>query len=334
MDEPSSSLSAAETAELFRLVRELKARGITLIYVSHRIEELFAICDNITVLRDGHHVATESIARTTPQRVVTQMIGRELLIAAPNHLTRPLGDECLRVTALSSPRKFSNINLSVRAGEIVGIAGIVGAGRSEVVEAIFGLDPAASGSLAVKGKSLPLGSLATALAAGVGLVPEDRKRQGLVLGLNCRENTCLAALPALTTFGWVRRAAEQTLAERYTKRLRVKAPSLETITAGLSGGNQQKIALAKWLARSCDVLLIDEPTRGVDVGAKAEIYQLLDELACEGKALLVVSSELPELIGLCRRILVMREGGIAGEVSRGDFSEATLMRLMAGVAAA
>jgi ABC-type sugar transport system ATPase subunit len=334
MDEPSSSLSANETAELFRLVRELKARGITLIYVSHRIEELFAICDNITVLRDGHHVATESIARTTPQRVVTQMIGRELLIAAPNHLTRPLGDECLRVTALSSPQKFSNINLSVRAGEIVGIAGIVGAGRSEVVEAIFGLDSAASGSLAVKGKSLPLGSLATALAAGVGLVPEDRKRQGLVLGLNCRENTCLAALPALTTFGWVRRAAEQTLAERYTKRLRVKAPSLETITAGLSGGNQQKIALAKWLARSCDVLLIDEPTRGVDVGAKAEIYQLLDELACEGKALLVVSSELPELIGLCRRILVMREGRIAGEVGRGDFSEATLMRLMAGIAAA
>ena len=334
MDEPSSSLSATETAELFRLVRELKARGITLIYVSHRIEELFAICDNITVLRDGHHVVTESIASTTPHRVVTQMIGRELLIATPHHLTRPLGVECLRVTTLSSPQKFSNINLSVRAGEIVGIAGIVGAGRSEVVEAIFGLDPAATGSLAVKGKSLPLGSLATALAAGVGLVPEDRKRQGLVLGLNCRENTCLAALPALTTFGWVRRAAEQTLAERYTKRLRVKAPSLETITAGLSGGNQQKIALAKWLARSCDVLLIDEPTRGVDVGAKAEIYQLLDELACEGKALLVVSSELPELIGLCRRILVMREGRIAGEVSRDDFSEATLMRLMAGVAAA
>ncbi len=334
MDEPSSSLSATETAELFRLVRELKARGITLIYVSHRIEELFAICDNITVLRDGHHVVTESIASTTPHRVVTQMIGRELLIATPHHLTRPLGDECLRVTTLSSPQKFSNINLSVRAGEIVGIAGIVGAGRSEVVEAIFGLDPAATGSLAVKGKSLPLGSLATALAAGVGLVPEDRKRQGLVLGLNCRENTCLAALPALTTFGWVRRAAEQTLAERYTKRLRVKAPSLETITAGLSGGNQQKIALAKWLARSCDVLLIDEPTRGVDVGAKAEIYQLLDELACEGKALLVVSSELPELIGLCRRILVMREGRIAGEVGRDDFSEATLMRLMAGVAAA
>jgi ABC-type sugar transport system ATPase subunit len=334
MDEPSSSLSAAETHELFRLVRELKARGITLIYVSHRIEELFALCDRITVLRDGRHVATERIADTSPHRVVTQMIGRELLLATPQHLARPLGGECLQVANLSSPRKFSGIDLAVRAGEIVGIAGIVGAGRSETVEAIFGLDPAATGSISVRGRPLPLASLDAALAAGVGLVPEDRKRQGLVLGLNCRENTCLAALPALTRFGWVRRAAEQTLAERYTKRLRVKAPSLETITAGLSGGNQQKIALAKWLARSCDVLLIDEPTRGVDVGAKAEIYQLLDELACEGKALLVVSSEMPELIGLCRRILVMREGRIAGEVARECFSEAVLMRLMAGIAAA
>ncbi len=334
MDEPSSSLSAAETAELFRLVRELKSRGITLIYVSHRLEELFALCDNITVLRDGKHVVTERIADTTPQRVVTQMIGRELLFATPNHLAKPLGDECLRTEGLRSPGKFSNIDLSVRAGEIVGVAGIVGAGRSEVVEAIFGLDPAATGRITVKGLSLPCGSRDAALAAGVGLVPEDRKRQGLVLGLNNRENTSLAALPSLTSLGWVKRATERELAQRYTSRLRVKAPSLETITAGLSGGNQQKIALAKWLARSCDVLLIDEPTRGVDVGAKAEIYQLLDELACEGKALLVVSSELPELIGLCRRIIVMRNGGIAGEVARADFSEAALMRLMAGVAAA
>ena len=334
MDEPTSSLSATETAELFRLVRELKARGITLIYVSHRIEELFALCDHITVLRDGRHVATERITDTTPHRVVTQMIGRELLIATPNHLTREPGPERLRVEALLSPGRFSHIRLSVRAGEIVGIAGIVGAGRSEIVQAIFGLDPEATGTITVDGKRLPPGSIAAALAAGVGLVPEDRKRQGLVLGLNCRENTSLAALPALSKLGWVNRRAEQSLVSRYTQRLRVKAPSLESITAGLSGGNQQKIALAKWLARSCDVLLIDEPTRGVDVGAKAEIYQLLDELACEGKALLVVSSELPELIGLCRRILVMREGRIAGEVARADFSEAVLMQLMAGVAAA
>jgi ABC-type sugar transport system ATPase subunit len=334
MDEPTSSLSASETAELFKLVRQLKARGITLIYVSHRLEELFALCDNITILRDGRHVATERIAETTPQRVVTQMIGRELLIATPNHLARDPGTERLRVASLASPGTFSDISFSVRAGEIVGMAGIVGAGRSEVVQAIFGLDPEVSGTITVDGKVLRPGSIDASLAAGLGLVPEDRKRQGLVLGLNCRENTSLAALPNLSRFGWVQRTAEQALASRYTDRLRVKAPSLESITAGLSGGNQQKIALAKWLARSCDVLLIDEPTRGVDVGAKAEIYQLLDELACEGKALLVVSSELPELIGLCRRILVMREGRIAGEVARNDFSEATLMRLMAGVAAA
>jgi ABC-type sugar transport system ATPase subunit len=334
MDEPTSSLSAAETADLFKLVRELKARGITLIYVSHRLEELFALCDNITVLRDGRHVATEKVSDTDPHRVVTQMIGRELLIATPNHLAREPGAERLRLEHLSSPGQFSDISLSVRAGEIVGIAGIVGAGRSETVQAVFGLDPSATGKITVDGKPLPLGSVDAALAAGVGLVPEDRKRQGLVLGLNCRENTALAALPALSRLGWVHRANERSLASKYTQRLRVKAPSLESITAGLSGGNQQKIALAKWLARSCDVLLIDEPTRGVDVGAKAEIYQLLDELACEGKALLVVSSELPELIGLCRRILVMREGHLVGEVPRAGFSEAALMRLMAGVAAA
>ena len=334
MDEPSSSLSASETQELFRLVRDLKGRGITLIYVSHRLEELFALCDNITVLRDGKHVVTEKISATTPHRVVTQMIGRELLIQTPSHLAREPGPCRLAVQGLASGRRFRDINLEVRAGEIVGVAGIVGAGRSEVVQAIFGLDPEATGHVSVAGKPLPLRSIDAALAAGLGLLPEDRKRQGLVLGLNCRENTALAMLPSLSRLGWVRREAERSLAQKFVGRLRVKTPSLETLTAGLSGGNQQKIALAKWLARSCDVLLIDEPTRGVDVGAKAEIYQLLDELACEGKALLVVSSELPELIGLCRRILVMREGRLAGEVARADFSEAALMQLMAGVAAA
>jgi len=333
MDEPSSSLSASETNELFRLVRELKARGITLIYVSHRLEELFALCDNITVLRDGRHVVTERVAETTPHRVVTQMIGRELLIQTPAHLQRTLGPCRLAVHGLSSEGKFRDINLEVRAGEIVGVAGIVGAGRSEVVQAIFGLDPDATGRVTVADQPLALRSIDDALASGLGLLPEDRKRQGLVLGLNCRENTALAMLPSLSRLGWVRREEERTLTQRFVNRLRVKTPSLETLTAGLSGGNQQKIALAKWLARSCDVLLIDEPTRGVDVGAKAEIYQLLDELACEGKALLVVSSELPELIGLCRRILVMREGCLAGEVPRAEFSEAALMQLMAGVAA-
>ena len=331
MDEPTSSLSAGETQELFRLVRELKSRDITLIYVSHRMSELFELCDHITVLRDGRHVSTQPIPDTTPQKVVTQMIGRELHAEDHHHLARDPGPELLRVSHLTSAPRFHDINLSVRAGEIVGFAGLVGAGRSETLQAIFGLDPAATGEVVVNGKALPPGSIDAALAAGVGLLPEDRKRQGLVLSMDCRENTTLAALPNLTTLGWVRRGEERTLARRFTDRLRVKTPTLESLVAGLSGGNQQKVALAKWLARECDVLLIDEPTRGVDVGAKAEIYRLLDELACEGKALLVVSSELPELLGLCRRILVMREGHLAGEVARGDFSEESIMTLMAGV---
>jgi ABC-type sugar transport system ATPase subunit len=259
------------------------------------------------------------------------MIGRELRVETPAHLAQPLGEELLHVEGLQSPGRFCGINLNLRAGEVVGLAGLVGAGRSETLQALFGLDPRATGRVLVRGKSLPLGAVDAALGAGLGLLPEDRKRQGLVLGLTCRENVSLAALPALSRFGWVRRGEERTRAQHFAARLRVKAPSIESLVAGLSGGNQQKIALAKWLARSCDILLIDEPTRGVDVGAKAEIYPLLDELACEGKAILVVSSELPELLGLCRRILVMRAGRLVGEVPRAAATEASLMRLMAGV---
>jgi ABC-type sugar transport system ATPase subunit len=334
MDEPTSSLSGGETRELFRLVRELKARGITLVYVSHRLEELFALCDRITVLRDGRHVATEEVAATTASRVIQQMIGRELLVQTPRHLTLAPGPELLRVEQLGSPGRFRDIDFTLRAGEVVGLAGLVGAGRSEVAQALLGLDRRATGRVAVKGRELPLGSIDAALAAGLGLVPEDRKRQGLVLSLNCRENTSLASLPRLSRLGWLRHGEERTLARREADRLRVKTPSLETGVASLSGGNQQKIALAKWLARDCDILIVDEPTRGIDVGAKAEIYRLLDELAAAGKAILVISSELPELIGLCRRILVMREGRLAGELPRADFSEAALLRLMAGLQAA
>ncbi len=331
MDEPTSSLSLGEMRELFRLVRELKVRGITIIYVSHRMEELFALCDNITVLRDGRHVATEAIAATTPQRVVAQMIGRELLVQNPAHLIKTPGEVKLRVHSLDNPKHFSNVSFEVRAGEIVGMAGLVGAGRSEVAQAILGLDPQAQGAVDVQGKRLTAQSIDSALAAGIGLLPEDRKRQGLVLGLNCRENTSLAALPLLTVAGWVQRGQEKSLVKKFSARLRVKTPSSETCVSTLSGGNQQKIALAKWLARDCGVLIVDEPTRGIDVGAKAEIYHLLDELAGEGCAILMISSELPELIGLCTRILVMREGLVVGEVPRVDFSEARLMELMAGV---
>jgi len=331
MDEPTSSLSVRESEHLFGLLGKLKQRGITVIYVSHRLEEIFRLCDSVTVLRDGRHVATENIAATNPDRVIHQMVGREVQQYSSQHLQGPLGEELLRVENLASPGKFSGVNFTLRAGEILGFAGLVGAGRSEIAHAIFGLDPAATGNVYVRGQPLKLASIKAALRAGVGLLPEDRKRLGLVLSMNCRENTSLAVLRRLSIAGFVRRREERSLAQRYVDRLRVKTPSMETTIAGLSGGNQQKIALAKWLARECSVLIVDEPTRGVDVGAKAEIHHLLDELACQGLALLIISSELPEVMNLSRRILVMRQGKMAGELERADFSQPSLMRLMAGM---
>lgn len=331
-DEPTSSLSVAESEHLFALLRRLKDRGITIVYVSHRMEEIFRLCDSITVLRDGRHVVTEPIATTRPDTVIRHMVGRDVENREPLHAGQPLGEELLRVENLSSSGKFSDVSFSVHAGEVVGFAGLVGAGRSEVAQAIFGLDPEATGRIWVRGRELPLGRVSAALSSGLGLLPEDRKRTGLVLSMNCRENTSLATLQRLSSFGFIRRAEETRIARRYSERLRVKTPSLEATTGGLSGGNQQKIALAKWLARECGVLIVDEPTRGVDVGAKAEIHRLLDELACEGMGLLMISSELPEVMNLSRRILVMRQGRLVGQLPRNEFTQPSLMRLMAGVA--
>jgi ABC-type sugar transport system ATPase subunit len=331
MDEPTSSLSVAESEHLFTLLAHLKERGLTVIYVSHRMEEIFRLCDTVTVLRDGRHVATEKVADTNAHRVIQQMVGREVKPHSPQHLTRDLGDELLRVENLSSPGKFRNVSFRLCAGEVLGLAGLVGAGRSEMAQAIFGLDPDATGEVWVRGRPLPLGSVEAALRAGLGLLPEDRKRLGLILSMNCRENASLAALPNLTRGGFVQRSRERNLVRGYMDRLRVRTPSLEAPIAGLSGGNQQKVALAKWLARQCDILMMDEPTRGVDVGAKAEIHELLDELACQGLGLLVISSELPEVMNVSRRILVLREGQVMGELARKDFTQANLMRLMAGL---
>lgn len=330
-DEPTSSLSVAESEHLFKLLGELRQRGITVIYVSHRMEEIFRLCDTITVLRDGRHIATGLTAETDQDRIVHQMIGREVESREPAHLTREPGEVVLRVSGLASPGKFRDVSFELRRGEVLGFAGLIGAGRSEVAQAVFGLDPEATGRVEVSGKELPMGDVLAALGAGIGLLPEDRKRQGLVLGMNCRENLSLAVLDRLSSFGWIDRKGETGLATKFGDRLRVKTPSMESPIAGLSGGNQQKIALAKWLARECAVLIVDEPTRGVDVGAKAEIHRLLDELACEGLALIVISSELPEVMNLSRRLIVMREGRIAGELARKEFSQPAILRLMAGL---
>ena len=331
MDEPTSSLSAREVEHLFELLRDLKQRGITVLYVSHRMDEIFRQCDTVTVLRDGRHISTESVKDTNPDRLVHAMVGREVRQYTFDHFNAPQGDELLNVKHLSSPGKFANISFSVRAGEVLGFAGLVGAGRSEVAQAIFGLDPACSGRVLVHGHELRLHSVDAALASGIGFLPEDRKRLGLVLSMTCRENVSLASLSELTRAGFVRTGRERALTAEYVEKLRVKTRDMDSLVATLSGGNQQKIALAKWLARRSRILIVDEPTRGVDVGAKAEIHRLLDELACQGLSIVVISSELPELMNLSSRIIVLRQGRIAGELQRAEFSQPALMRLMAAV---
>lgn len=332
-DEPTSSLSEVEARRLHDLLRDLKAQGVTCLYISHRLPEVFALCDTVTVLRDGQVVATRPTAELDEAAMVSLMIGRDLAEYFPHHLQAAAGEELLRVEDLSSPRKFAGISLSLRAGEVVGIAGLVGAGRTELAQALFGLDPEVTGRVWAGGQPLALKSPRLALARGLGLLPEDRKRHGLVLTMNARENLTLPLLGRLSRAGWVRARAEAALVRETFQRLRVRASSPEAPAAALSGGNQQKLVLARWLAAQCRVLLLDEPTRGVDVGAKAEIHGLIDELARSGAAVLLISSELPEVLNLSTRLLVMREGRLVGELSREQAQPEAVLRLMAGLPA-
>lgn len=331
MDEPTSSLALAETRRLFELIDRLKARSVTLIYVSHRLEEIFRLCDRITVLRDGRHIETANVADMTMEGIVQRMIGRPVEQYFPEHLEAEPREESLRVEKLSSPGKFQNISFSVRAGEVVGLAGLVGAGRSEVAQAVFGLDPKARGKVFVHGQELQIKSPAQALRAGIGYLPEDRKTEGLILNMGGRANLSLPILDRLSKIGFVRFRPEKELTRQYFDRLQVRTSHIDAPVLSLSGGNQQKIALAKWLASQCRILIIDEPTRGVDVGAKAEIHALIDGLAREGVAVLLISSELPEVLNLSTRIIVLREGRQQGELPRDQADQEALMRLMAGV---
>ncbi len=276
-------------------------------------------------------MATKPAADLDHNSLVQMMIGRALEAYFPRHLAAVQGEELLRVENLSSPGKFENISFQLRAGEVLGFAGLVGAGRTEIAEALFGLDRLATGRVTVNGKSMPLRNPSIAMRHHVGMVPEDRKRHGLVLMMNARENTSLPTLERFARLGWVHSVAERQSAQKYFDLLRVRAPGIESVVAGLSGGNQQKVVLGKWLAADCRVLIVDEPTRGVDVGAKAEIHGLIDDLANKGNGVLLISSELPEVINLSTRILVLRNGRMVGEVSRAQATQETLLRLMAGI---
>jgi ABC-type sugar transport system ATPase subunit len=329
-DEPTSSLSQTESERLFALIQNLQRQGVTIIYVSHRLEEVFLLCDTVSVLRDGQHVATRPTRDHDRASLVREMIGRPLENYTPS-LQTDVGEELLRVEGLSSPGAFHDLSFTLHRGEILGVAGLVGAGRTELAEALFGLDPEATGRVLMRGQALPLGSPQRALHAGLGLVPEDRKRHGLVLSMNACENISLPILERFSRGGFVRQDRERGLARSFFERLSIRAPHTETPVAVLSGGNQQKVVLARWLAARCEVLLVDEPTRGVDVGAKAEMHDLIGATARNGAGVLLISSELPELISLATRIIVLREGRFAGEVPRAQANQETLMRLMAGV---
>jgi ABC-type sugar transport system ATPase subunit len=333
-DEPTASLSHRESEQLFGLIERLKKRGdVTILYVSHRMPEVFALCDAISVLRDGRHVGTLHHEEGgwpggTQDRVVQMMIGRPVADYLPAHTAESAGEVVVEVKRLSSPGRFADVSFKVRAGEIVGFAGLVGAGRSEVAEAIFGLDSQAAGQVFVSGELLRLGSPRRAMARGIGLVPEDRKRQGLVLMMGGKQNFSLPLLDRFSRLGFLRHGLERREATDFFGRLRVKTSSLGAPVSSMSGGNQQKVVIAKWLARGGRVLIVDEPTRGVDIGAKTAIHHLLDELAQKGIAIILISSELPELLSLSSRMLVMRDGRLVAEVARGDATQEKLLRLM------
>jgi ABC-type sugar transport system ATPase subunit len=330
-DEPTSSLSQHDAERLYDLIGRLRARGVTCIYVSHRMPEIFRLCDTVSVLRDGRHVATRPTAELTENELVRLMIGRPPAEYLPAPPPDAAGAELLRVDGFSSPGRFHDVSFSLRAGEVLGLAGLVGAGRSEVAEALMGLDHAARGRVEVDGKPVRIRTAKQAIRLGIGLVPEDRKRQGLVLPASGVHNTSLPILQRLSRAGWIRRREERDLTVEYFSRMRVRTPSPETPVAGLSGGNQQKVVLARWLAARSRILMLDEPTRGVDVGAKAEIHALIAELAARGSAVLLISSELPELLSLSSRILVLRGGRVAGELHREQATQDRLLRMMAGL---
>ena len=332
-DEPTSSLSQREAESLYHLLVRLRGAGVTAIYVSHRMDEIFRVCDAVTVLRDGRHVSTQPLLQCDESGLVKSMIGRDLHARDTRAKAAEPGQERLAVRGLSSPGRFRDITFSLGAGEVLGLAGLVGAGRSEIAQALFGLDDAVTGEIRVDGSRVEIVTPAAAMALGLGLVPEDRKRQGLILDMSVESNATLPILERLSSLTFIRSAEERSLASSFFERLRVKAAGFDAPAAGLSGGNQQKVVLAKWLAARARILILDEPTRGVDVGAKAEIHALIDQLARDGNAILLISSELPELLRLSTRILVVREGSVVAEVPREGATQESLLRLMAGLEA-
>jgi ribose transport system ATP-binding protein len=325
MDEPTSALTDTEINQLFTLIRRLKARGVSVVFISHHLDEVFEICDRGTVLRDGEYIDTVDLAQVSEEDIIRLMVGRNLDQQYPK-VPSERGEEALRVEGLNREGVLHDISFTAYAGEILGIAGLVGAGRTELMRAVFGADSITSGRVYIFGKETAVKSPQVAIRAGVGLLPEDRKQQGLVLILSVLHNMSMASLDRLTTNLLLRKDDERKQANGFVDKLRIATPSVNQQVQYLSGGNQQKVVLAKWLASQSRILIFDEPTRGIDVGAKVEVYNLMNNLVANGVAVVMVSSEMPELLGMSDRILVMHEGRIAAELSR---QEATQEKVLA-----
>jgi len=330
LDEPTAVLTNHETEKLFDLVRRLRARGVCIIYISHRLDEIFALCNRVTVMKDGATVGTWETGALNHDQLTQLMIGRALSDFFPPR-TAEIGAVALEVRGLMAGPMVRDVSFTVRRGEVLGLGGLVGAGRTEVLRALFGADPRQAGQVLLHGKLVKIGSPREAVAAGLGLMPEDRKQQGVLLNLPIRSNAVMTPLnPFLRIFGLLNDRAERAATEEMRRDLRLKAASIDADVGTLSGGNQQKVVLMKWLVSRCDVLLLDEPTRGVDVGAKAEIYRVINDLAARGAAIVLVSSEMLELIGMCDRALIMRAGRIVGEVAGNDMTEEKIIELAMG----
>jgi rhamnose transport system ATP-binding protein len=333
MDEPTAALTNVEVERLFRVIAALRGRGAAIMFISHRLEEVFAICQQVTIMRDGKFVLTAPTGQLDVDTIIRSMIGRDLGELYSKTGTVP-GEVVLTVEQLTRENVFYDVSFNVRRGEVVALAGLVGAGRTEVARAIFGIDRRTAGSVRLLGKALPNGQPAAAMSAGIAFVPEDRRQQGLVMDLGIDHNVALVSLRRLSKAGFIFRAAERRLAVTWAERLQLKYGRMRDTVSTLSGGNQQKVVLGKWLARSPSLLIIDEPTRGIDVGTKAEVHRIIDQLAAEGMAVLMISSELPEVLGVADRILVIHEGRLAGEFTRAEATEDKIMRAATGQAAA
>ncbi len=325
MDEPTSSLSDHEVNTLFEIIQRLKEKNTLIIYISHRMNEIKMIGDRVTILKDGNYVDTLSVKNTSEQDWIPKMVGREVKKYVSRTYDAADKDVVLNVKNLSSPPLFRDVSFQLKAGEIIGFSGIVGAGRTELMRSIFGVQPAVEGTVTINGKEAKIKSVKDAISHHIGFVTEDRRGQGLLLDKSIRHNIALPSLPKISKRGFVDKKAETALSQKFMESLQIKAPSDKLITAKLSGGNQQKTVLAKWLATDCKILILDEPTRGIDVNAKSEIYALMTDFVGRGGSIIVVSSELPEILGICNRIYVMRSGEIMAELDGREATEEMVM---------